>query len=129
MGVADRVMFRERVSKKNLAIYQKAVDALLLPMPANQYSSMLPLKVFEYMTSMRPIIASRLLSVEGVLNEGNAFLFEPGDSMELARVISFVLSNKNESKKRAERAFADIKNSTWKARAEKIISIVNKIQK
>ncbi|MDP3988865.1 MAG: glycosyltransferase family 4 protein [bacterium] len=126
-GVADRVIFRERVSRNVLARYQRACDLLLLPMPANQYATMLPLKVFEYMASGRPIVASRLPSVLDVLNENNAFFFTPGDPSSLVSVVRGALQDAELGEMKARVAFEEVQHATWDARGARIVEILRAI--
>src|SRR3989344_2519444 len=57
-------LFIERVPRAKLALYQKAFDVLLMPFPKTTHYSyyMSPMKMFEYMASKRPIVASNLPS-------------------------------------------------------------------
>jgi len=126
-GVADRVIFRERVSRNVLAKYQRACDLLLLPMPANQYATMLPLKVFDYMASGRPIVASRLPSVFDVLNENNAFFFTPGDPSSLVSVVRGALQDAELGEMKARVAFEEVQHATWDARGARIVEILREI--
>lgn len=128
LGIAERVFFFERVNREELARYQKAVDALLLPMPANEYASMLPLKVFEYMASNRPIIASRLPSVLDVLNNENNFFVSPGSTEELVKMIEHVKVHEEEALSRAKKAHEDILACTWENRAKQIIGMMGKLK-
>ncbi|MFA4941732.1 MAG: glycosyltransferase family 4 protein [Patescibacteria group bacterium] len=125
-NVFDRVKFFGNVNQKTLAIYQKASDLLLMPFPFTQHFAyyMSPLKMFEYMASQRPIIASDLPSVREILNENNSLLAKPGDSKDLARGIEEILNNKELSDKISKQAFFDVKQYTWERRVKKILDFI-----
>ncbi len=122
MGLAGRVHSTERVSREEVAWYQKASDVLLLPLLPNEYTHMLPLKVFEYMLSKRPIIASDLPSLEGVLDETNALLVPPNDAGALARVLVEVQQRVPGEK--VENAYRRALSHTWDARAALTITFM-----
>ncbi len=109
---------------KEVPIYLQAADVLVLPNSAkesvsDQFTS--PLKLFEYMASRRPIVASDLKVLREVLHDASA-VFVPADQPEpLAQALETLQRNKELRAQLAERAFADVTGYTWEARA-KIIS-------
>lgn len=105
--------------------YLKASDILVLPNSASSvishtYTS--PLKLFEYMASERPIIASDLPSIGEILNNYNSILVDPDDSQKLAKAINLVLSDATLSDKISKQSFADVQKYTWSERAKIIIN-------
>jgi len=110
---------------RELADNQSAADVLILPNSGKsdisaKYTS--PLKLFSYMASGKPIVASDLPSLREVLSEQNAFLVQPDDPEALAAGIQFVLANPEEAAKRAAKAKEDVKAYTWQSRAERILN-------
>ena len=101
-----------------------SADVLVLPNSAKEkissrYTS--PMKLFEYMASGAPIVASDLSSVREVLNENNCF-FTPSDNPELlAKKIKESLTDKSKSARIAEQALTDVANYSWENRAKKIL--------
>ena len=121
-SLKPRVILKERATHSDLAVYQKACDILLMPFPDTTHYRlyMSPLKMFEYMASWRPIIASDLPSVREVLNEENSCLVKPDDLEELSRGISNIIKNSKYAEKISTKALKDVKNHTWEKRAGKI---------
>jgi len=106
----------------------KAADVLVLPNSAKEEISKFwtsPIKMFEYMASKRPIMASDLPSIREILNEGNAILVQPDNPQGLAEGIRKVLENKNLAEKISARAFRDVQNYTWQKRVKKILEFIN----
>src|SRR3989344_21077 len=67
---------------KEMPLYQRAADCLVLTSSLKNDDSKFftsPLKLFEYMASGRPIVASDTPSIREVLNENNAILVSPDD--------------------------------------------------
>jgi glycosyltransferase involved in cell wall biosynthesis len=113
------------VSPIVVPIYLAASDILVLPnirKGLSEFTS--PLKLFEYMASKRPIVASDLPSIREILNEENAVLVEPGNPKALAEGIKRVLNDKKFAYKLSENAYKDVQQYDWVKRAEKIIEFM-----
>jgi glycosyltransferase involved in cell wall biosynthesis len=125
-GVFEKVRFIPRKSLETLARYQKACDIMLMPFPDTTHYRhyMSPLKMFEYMASKRPIIASDLPSVRDVLNEKNCIFCKPDNPQDLADKIIFLFDNPEIAERISQQAFEDAKKYTWQKRAEEIIKFI-----
>jgi len=124
LGVTERCHFEGRVSQDDIAIYQQIADILVMPFPkkAHYERHMCPLKMFEYMASGRPIIASRLPSIQQVLkHETNAVLIDPGDAVVFTEVVQSLAKDDYLSKRLAKVALADVSKHTWRQRAVRIV--------
>lgn len=126
LGVQQQVLFIEKISQSDLAIYQKAFDILLMPFPNKKHYAyyMSALKMFEYMSSQRPIIASDLPSIREVLNENNAIFCEPDNAKDLAHRIIKLIDNPSLEDKISQQAYTDIKKYTWEKRVNNIINFI-----
>src|SRR3989344_8910940 len=126
----DRAIFIEFTPKKEIPKYLKAMDILLMPFPKTRHYefAMSPIKMFEYMASGVPIIASDLPSVKEILNDSNAHFFSPGSVELLSEKIKEVLANYEEALKKALRAKELVSRYTWLNRAREVLNIIgNKI--
>ncbi|OGF23490.1 hypothetical protein A3D45_01150 [Candidatus Falkowbacteria bacterium RIFCSPHIGHO2_02_FULL_42_9] len=116
-----------RKRHEEIPYYLKSADVLVLPNKSGdkiseQYTS--PLKLFEYMASGVPIIASALPSLKEILNGKNSFLFKPDDSESLAQGIKKLIQDNNFSQQIARQALLDVKNYTWEKRTRNIIEFI-----
>ena len=121
----SNIKFLGKKEQKDLPILLHAADILVIPHPKGEYSQS-PMKLFEYMASRRPIVASRLPSISEVLNDKNAVLVEPENGEALARGIERVLSDANHSQALVEKAYNDVKNYTWENRGIAIAEFMKK---
>jgi glycosyltransferase involved in cell wall biosynthesis len=136
---SDIADFKKKYSGENLFFlgrkpfyeipkYQKAADVLVLPNSAESEESRndtSPIKLFEYMASGRPIVASDLPSIREILNNANSLLVEPDDPEELSDGIKKILEDKGPPERIANQALIDSREYTWKNRARKIIDFIN----
>ena len=125
----DVVSFRETYKKAyvlgtkphaDIPFYLKAADIVVLPnVPTTQESKFetSPIKLFEYMASGTPIIASDLPSIREVLNEETGYFFEAGNSDALKETIEHVFSDE-ENDEKSKNAQSASSSFTWKKRAE-----------
>lgn len=115
------------VPREQVAIWLKSADLLVLPNSAKEkisekYTS--PLKLFEYMASGTPIIASDLPSIREVLNETNATFFETDDAKSLSKIITTSKNRQYELDVNASQAKKSTLNYTWMARSINILEFV-----
>lgn len=113
---------------RDLPLYQQAADILIIPNTAKitlsaEYTS--PLKLFTYMTSQKPIVASRIPSIRNVLEEDEAFFFIADDPVSLRDAINEVIGDAKKSEVRANNAYKKSRQYTWVNRAKNILDFVS----
>ena len=85
-----------------------------------------PLKLFEYMCSRNPIIASNLPSIKEILeHKKNSYLVDAGSSESIGKAIEFITRDKKFSSKIAKKAFIDVDNFSWVKRGERINKFIS----
>jgi glycosyltransferase involved in cell wall biosynthesis len=122
------VLFVGHREQKEVPEYLACADVLLLPnvplsVESEHYTS--PIKMFEYMASGKPVVASDLPSIREVLNEKNSILVKPADATDLIRGINEALENPIHTREITREALMNVENYTWIKRAERIISYLN----
>ena len=81
-----------------------------------------PLKLFEYMSHRKAIVASDLPVINEVLNHNNSILVKYDDIQSWIDSIELLRDSKNRDKI-ATQALRDFSNFTWKKRANSILNI------
>ena len=105
----------------------KAADVVVLPNNSEEDISRLytsPMKLFEYMASGTPIVASDLPSVREILNEKNAILVQPDSSQALSEGISRALSDREFAHAISSQALLDVEKYTWESRVKSILDFI-----
>jgi glycosyltransferase involved in cell wall biosynthesis len=74
MGVDDCTMFLDAVSPEESMVYLACADVLISP---RLLGSTTPLKIYSYLHSGKPIVATNISAHTQVLNTDNAYLVEP----------------------------------------------------
>lgn len=123
------IMILGQKSHIEIPLYLKAADILVLPNSAKEDISRLytsPMKLFEYMTSKVPIIASNLPSIREIVDESMVYFFPPDDPVSLANVIKEVLNDYQQALKKASKTFEVAKEYSWDKRAANILKFIKK---
>jgi len=113
-----------------LVMRPETFDVLVLPNTPGRVSAAYtsPLKLFEYMASGRPIVASDLPALREVLRpDGNAVLVEAGDAGALAAGLARVLADPALASRLAAQARADVRAYTWDSRAGRIEALLEAV--
>ena len=124
----ENVCLIDHVPPTEVPAFLFAADALVLPNSARgamsrEYTS--PLKMFEYMASGTPIVATDLSSTREILHHGeNAVLVQPDDPQALAQGIRQVLEMPDRGQQLAAQAYQDVTAFTWARRAANILAFV-----
>jgi glycosyltransferase involved in cell wall biosynthesis len=116
-------------SHQEIPVWQQAADVLVLPNTgkvaiSTHYTS--PMKMFEYMASRRPIVASNIPSITEILNQDNAVLVPPDEPKFLADAIESLVGDPNKTASISDQAYNDVLPHTWDARASRILDFINK---
>ena len=129
---AANFKFTSYVHHNTVPLYLAASDVLVMPYTsrmtirggtnARDFTS--PIKLFEYMASGRPIVATSLPSICEILEDGvNAVLVAPDSELSISEGIKKVLGDPGLASRISERAASDVRGYTWEARAKKLLGI------
>jgi len=114
----EQITLIPHLPKLEVIPYIENADILVLPNSGkyemNKYTS--PIKLFEYMASGRPIVASNIPSIGEVLvNNKNALLFHPDDAYDLADKIKEAIGSDHSGM--IDNAFFEVQKYSWDNRA------------
>jgi glycosyltransferase involved in cell wall biosynthesis len=110
--------------------YLAAADVLVLPstasLPYAAYTS--PLKLFEYMASGKPVVASDLPVLQEILcHERNALIYPAHDPKALAESVARLKLDRPLADRVAEQALQDVAKYSWDKRAARILSRMSSV--
>jgi glycosyltransferase involved in cell wall biosynthesis len=115
------------VEQTELASYLYAADVCLLPTSKswNLANATCPLKLFDYMATKKPVVASALPTIATVLRDReNGLLVEPDNPLGFKEAIKTLFDNPNMANEMAETGFQDVQHLTWDNRADQVLQFV-----
>lgn len=117
LGLADRVVVLDRVAPTRVPLYVQASDVLVSPRMSGTNT---PLKIYSFLKSGKPLVATRLYTHTQVLDDTISILVEPTPEA-MAAGLDFALKDP-EAMKRAEAAAALAKREyTFEAYSGRIV--------
>lgn len=128
-GNAKNIFIAGQKKHAEIPYWQKVADVLVLPNTAKEDISKFqtsPMKLFEYMASGRPIVATDIPSIREILNEKNSVIVLPDNAESLAGGILEILRNENHAKLITTEAYRQIGFFTWDKRAKRILDFIEK---
>jgi glycosyltransferase involved in cell wall biosynthesis len=126
-SAADLVLAPGWVNPADVPLYLRGLNVCVLPLPWTDHFAYAasPLKLFEYMASGTPIVASNLPAVAEILRDGeNALLVPPGDVAALTDAIRRLRDDPILGAELARQAKQDVREFTWDKRAMRIVEIM-----
>lgn len=125
-GVSERVQLRGYALQTTLALYQDAADVLLMPFPDTPHyrTNMSPVKMFEYLASGKPIIASNLPTIVEVLNDTSALLVNPGAPHEIAAALSRLRGDTALAQRIGAEGKKESHTYSWDNRARRVLAFI-----
>lgn len=121
------VILVEGKTHKDIPLWLRAADVLVLPNTARDYTSKYdtsPVKLFEYMASGRPIVSSDLPSLRNIVDESMVWFFEPDNPQALAGAIHSALADRPKSLEKSVCAQKEAEKYTWYRRFTDIFKFI-----
>ena len=123
-GLADRVVVTGWVAHDALPGLVARMDIATAPYPQLDDFYFSPLKLFEYMSTGRAIVASRIGQIDGILRDGaNGLLVSPGCVEELAAGLVRLLDDSHLAQRLGQAAHTDAAAYTWAGNARQAAMI------
>ena len=109
----NNIYYYGYLKHKQTGIFRNSCEILIAPYQREVHiasgmqiaSFMSPLKIFEYMASQKPILASDISSIRNVLNESNSFLSPPDDILKWKENLQKIVENYDEAIEKANNAY------------------------
>jgi len=128
-GVDGRVVFHGFVNPGRTPEISRGMDIFVVPAKNTvRMNYVAHLKIYEYMALGRPIVATRLRSVEEEVEDGRTgILVPPDDPRALADGIQKLIQNPGWAEEIADRAFHHSARYHWERRAERITAFIQSL--
>lgn len=88
---------------------------------------LLPVKLLEYVHMGLPVVCSRLPAICEYFSERELWLFEPGDSDDLARALRAVCADPAAAARRAARASERLRSISWEHQRARYLRLVDEL--
>lgn len=122
LGIGDKVVFVEKVPPQRIPLYLWLCDVLVSPRVSGTNT---PLKIYSFLKSGKPLVATRLWTHTQVLNERIAVLAAP-EPRAFAEGISFALDSEDAQARAREAGRLAGREYTYPKYLEKIRETLNK---
>jgi glycosyltransferase involved in cell wall biosynthesis len=128
LGVADRVSFPGRIPIEEVPGAVAAADIGVAPTRLDPFTQMsLSTKVLEYAAMAKPVVASRLPTVERYFDADTLAVYEPGDHESLAATILSLVDGPTERRARVRRTRQRVEDLSWTHQAATYLGVVGRL--
>ncbi len=128
LGVADRVTMHGRIPVDQVAARIAAADIGLAPTRRDRFTDFsLSTKIFEYAAMGKPVVASRLPTVERYFGPDALCYFEPGDPVSLVAAIRDLAADAEARDRMVAAAAARVAELSWEREAARYVDLVRRL--
>jgi len=125
----NNIIFVNHQDKSRVRQYQIASDILFYALTKENklWWCTSPLKLFEYMATGNPVIASEIGSVTEILNDRNSILYSPTDEESILQAVKYFIENRDKSLQRSHKALDQVRSKyLWSIRSKRILDFIVK---
>ena len=128
-GLGGRVTLTGSIGHADLPTMLRRMNVATLPYPQLEDFYFSPLKLFEYMASGCPVVASNIGQVGRMLDHGrNGLLVPPGDPIALENALQRIHDDRALAKNLSRDAVRTVSGRTWRANALKVLDLAARLQ-
>jgi glycosyltransferase involved in cell wall biosynthesis len=128
LGIADRAVLHGRIPLEEVPAAIAAADIGLAPTRRDPFTDLsLSTKLFEYAAMEKPVVASRLPTVERYFAADTVATYEPGDAADLAGVIARIADDPLEREARVARTGARVTELGWDREGARYVALVDRL--
>jgi glycosyltransferase involved in cell wall biosynthesis len=128
LGIADRIEFPGRIPIEDVPAAVASGDIGIAPTRLDPFTGMsLSTKVLEYAAMEKPVVASRLPTVERYFAPDTLSVYEPGDPESLAAAILALVDDPAERLARVDRTRRRVDELSWTRQAEVFTTVVERL--
>lgn len=127
---SENVVVVGRRPHAEIPLWLRAADVLVLPNTARDQASKFetsPVKLFEYMASARPIVASDLPSIRNVVSDDMVWFAAPDDPRAITEAIHRVFTDREGAARRGEAAGREVLKYSWENRTRAIVRFIQAV--
>jgi glycosyltransferase involved in cell wall biosynthesis len=128
LGIADRIEFPGRIPIEDVPAAVASGDIGIAPTRLDPFTGMsLSTKVLEYAAMEKPVVASRLPTVERYFAPDTLSVYEPGDPESLAAAILALVDDPAERLARVDRTRRRVDELSWTRQAEVFTMVAERL--
>lgn len=126
-SLPDNMHFAAGRPYSEMPLWNAASDAVLVlgtRRDEQSYRWTSPMKLFEYMATGRPILASATPAIKDVVSDGEALLYEPDNAKDLADKVRQAVAGGESIAELVNRAAQTSRRLTWNERAKRVLHFI-----
>ncbi len=128
LGIGDRVGFPGRIPIEDVPAAIAAADIGVAPTRLDPFTGMsLSTKLLEYAAMDKPVVASRLPTVERYFDADTLSVYEPGDHESLAATLLRLVDRPAERRARVKRTRRRVEELSWTRQAAALLGVVDRM--
>jgi glycosyltransferase involved in cell wall biosynthesis len=128
LGIADRVAFPGRIPIEDVPAVVAASDVGVAPTRLDPFTGMsLSTKLLEYAAMGKPVVASRLPTVERYFGPETITTYCPGDAADMARGILALVDDARGRRARVKATALRVDELSWARQARSYVAVVERM--
>jgi glycosyltransferase involved in cell wall biosynthesis len=128
LGIGDRVRIHERIPLEEVPAAVARADVGLAPTRRDRFTDLtISTKIFEYAAMGKPVVASRLRTLERYLGPDTIVTYESGDWRDLAGALVHLVEDPAARSERVARTLITVRGLAWERQAEGYVALVERL--